>query len=350
MSREQDYDFIFVTHLPAFYKVNLYRELSKRFRIFVVFVGQASGERSADFTPGNIAFEHSFLSTGRYEERCRLLTVARLARILLTKRSRRICVNGWELIEFWLAIFLSRRGQLALSLESTVYESSTTGTRGLVKRLFLKRISTVFASSVSARDLLRRLDYNGRVLLTHGVGLIHKPEVRPEPLPVYQKRFIFIGRLVPVKNLHEIVRIFHQLPDYHLTIAGDGPLERELRALASSNISFVGHIANSDLPGFICKYNFLILMSVSETWGLVVEEAMHCGIPVIVSRNCGVSEMVDSGKTGFVIEPGESSLRSLLPSITPEIHERITARLRAVPTHEKDEKQLKAYADSLNGP
>jgi glycosyltransferase involved in cell wall biosynthesis len=52
--------------------------------------------------------------------------------------------------------------------------------------------------------------------------------------------------------------------------------------------------------------NVLVLTSVSETWGLVVNEAMVCGLPVIVSDRCGcVPELVHHGENGFVFDPNE---------------------------------------------
>jgi glycosyltransferase involved in cell wall biosynthesis len=50
--------------------------------------------------------------------------------------------------------------------------------------------------------------------------------------------------------------------------------------------------------------NVLVLPSTSEPWGLVVNEAMACGLPVIVSDRCGcVADLIDDGKTGFVVDP-----------------------------------------------
>lgn len=61
------------------------------------------------------------------------------------------------------------------------------------------------------------------------------------------------------------------------------------------------------VPEILSLGNVLVLPSTSEPWGLVVNEAMACGLPVIVSDRCGcVADLVDDGKTGFVFDPSRS--------------------------------------------
>jgi hypothetical protein len=61
------YDFVFITHLPSFYKVNLYEQLSRRGSVFVIFLGASSTIRTADFVKEPAAFDHFFLSQGSVE-------------------------------------------------------------------------------------------------------------------------------------------------------------------------------------------------------------------------------------------------------------------------------------------
>jgi glycosyltransferase involved in cell wall biosynthesis len=67
-----------------------------------------------------------------------------------------------------------------------------------------------------------------------------------------------------------------------------------------SGIRFMGGMPWHEVPTYLAQADVLILPSLSEPWGLVVNEAMVCAMPVIVSRNCGcVDDLVRHGQNGF---------------------------------------------------
>jgi 1,2-diacylglycerol 3-alpha-glucosyltransferase len=71
-----------------------------------------------------------------------------------------------------------------------------------------------------------------------------------------------------------------------------------------SGIHFVGWKSHEELPSSYALASCFILPSISETWGLVVNEAMACGLPVLVSRNCGcVPELCHDGQNGYSFDP-----------------------------------------------
>lgn len=64
-----EYDYLFVTHLPAFYKVNLYNEIAKHCKVLVIFIAQSSQIRTQDFTQNTCAFDYYILNEGAFERR-----------------------------------------------------------------------------------------------------------------------------------------------------------------------------------------------------------------------------------------------------------------------------------------
>lgn len=91
---------------------------------------------------------------------------------------------------------------------------------------------------------------------------------------------------------------------------GDGPIKRQLITLAdqlgvSPSVEFASAKNIDDLRNEYLNASCLILPSRSEPWGLVVNEALSYGCPVIVSHRCGcVPELVLDGKTGYIFECG----------------------------------------------
>ena len=74
---------------------------------------------------------------------------------------RKLLVCGWDTLEDWYLIFKNSKSVNCLALESTINESSVTGIRGYMKKIFLNRISTIFASGSLHQELLDQLNYKG---------------------------------------------------------------------------------------------------------------------------------------------------------------------------------------------
>ena len=341
------FDYIIVTQLPSFYKVNLYNEISKHLKIFVVFISDASIERSSDFTSVKMNFEHCILNNSPFETRNFFLSILGLIRVLLKYKTKKYLVTGWNLAEFWLITFFGNKEQNCIGLESTIHESSVNSFAGLAKRMFLKRISTVFACGKLHISLAKKLGFNGKIIKTRGVGIINSQDYNRDS-SVFLKKFIFIGRLIPLKNLELVINVFNTLPEYQLTLVGEGELSTELKSIANSNIKFLGYIDNMKLGKIILEHNVLILPSTRETWGLVVEEALSLKIPAIVSDCCGASELIEDGFNGFIFDPySADSLKKTLTSLDSQIYSKLVTNIGDNYILEKDKKQVLSYIGAI---
>ena len=125
-------------------------------------------------------------------------------------------------------------------------------------------------------------------------------------------RFVYVGRLIECKNLDLMIRAFvahHQ--KYHnseLHIVGKGVLEESLKKKYASCdfVFFDGPKYGDDLLAVYRQNHVLVLPSTYEPWGLVVNEAMSAGMPVLVSNEVGAHyDLVDGNDTGFVFDAYE---------------------------------------------
>lgn len=89
-----------------------------------------------------------------------------------------------------------------------------------------------------------------------------------------------------------------------MNIVGFGVLESELKKMANSNVHFLGAVDNKALPEIYKHNDVFVLPSKSEAWGLVVEEALNNGLPVIVSDIVGCKDDLVTEKTGLVFQNG----------------------------------------------
>ncbi|MDP3587809.1 MAG: glycosyltransferase [Sulfuricurvum sp.] len=339
------YDYVIITHLPAFYKVNLYNELAKIYNIYVVFISNNTNEkRSNDFVNlESLNFQYAILNEGDFQTRNKIQSIRKLNHILKTIKYKKILVSGWDLPEFWFIVMTNSKNKNCLALESTVMESNTHGVKGTIKKFFLSRISTVFASGSLHVELLKALDFQGNINITKGVGIINKPEFQKSE-KIYQKRFLYVGRLSKVKNLEMLIKVFNDLPSFSLTLIGDGEEKEYLKKISDSNIIFKDPIENKKLKDEFLRNDIFILPSISETWGLVVEEALYFGLPVIVSENCGSSELVENGKNGFIINPfDKESIREIILKIDDNGYSKLVYGVEKFSVDAKDTLQVGVY-------
>jgi glycosyltransferase involved in cell wall biosynthesis len=116
--------------------------------------------------------------------------------------------------------------------------------------------------------------------------------------------FLYAGKFYNVKNLFLLIRAFQKLKgdQYRLLLYGSGVQEQLLREMAAGDdrIIFRSFQNQSAMPWVYRVGDVYVLPSKSETWGLGVNEAMACGLPAIVSSDCGCApELIINHQTGF---------------------------------------------------
>jgi glycosyltransferase involved in cell wall biosynthesis len=133
-------------------------------------------------------------------------------------------------------------------------------------------------------------------------------------LPVHGRLIGCAGTLRSLKGQDTLIRafapVYRRHPDAALVLAGRGPLEPRLKRLAdelrvSDRLLFIGHIPESDLPGFHGCLDLAVQPSRAEAFGMALCEAQACGVPVVASDVGGLREVVADGESGFLVPPGE---------------------------------------------
>ena len=120
--------------------------------------------------------------------------------------------------------------------------------------------------------------------------------------------FLFVGKLYPLKQPLEIVDAFSHAGGGRLAMVGAGELEQQVQARCAlvPGAQFLGFYNQAALPGLYAAADVLVLYSKSETWGLVVNEAMAMGTPVIVSKAVGcVDDLVAEKNTGWTVDEND---------------------------------------------
>jgi glycosyltransferase involved in cell wall biosynthesis len=140
------------------------------------------------------------------------------------------------------------------------------------------------------------------------------PDGEPAPYAADVQRLLCVGRLVPIKGHIVLLRAFAEAkrehPGLELEIAGRGPLEPALKALAqelgiADSVRFLGHV--SPIQGAIERAQVVVVPSMGEGFGMVALEAMERARPVIAAAIGGLGELVQDGETGLLVPAGEAA-------------------------------------------
>jgi len=121
-----------------------------------------------------------------------------------------------------------------------------------------------------------------------------------------------VSRLVPKNGVDVLIsafaRILKDFPKAKLIIAGDGPEMEDLKALAKKervedSTYFLGYVQHDEIPAFMNMADAFIRVSLEEGLGIVFTEAMACKTPVVGTSVGGIPDVVDDGRTGFLVQP-----------------------------------------------
>lgn len=170
--------------------------------------------------------------------------------------------------------------------------------------------------------------------LRNGVDLERfVPEDRTEArqrlgLPVDGRYLLSVGHLIERKGHHVAIEALSHLPGVTLLIAGAGPQEGELKALAqhlgvAERVRWAGVVPQTDLKWWYSAADVLALCSSREGWANVLLEAMACGTPVIATNIWGTPEVVSKPAAGVLMGRRDAAA---LAAAWWQLHEQLPVR------------------------
>lgn len=226
------------------------------------------------------------------------------------------------------------------------------GWKGVIKRMEYRRLV-----------LARRASIQGVLAIGHGTagwvaargmptGRVYPfayflPEITIDNRSNHREfggfRFIFAGRLIPLKRIDWLIEALATIAgrDFELLIAGAGPEEPTLRALAAGTLGdrvrWLGTLPLSEVPAVMAQADCLVLPSVHDGWGAVVSEALLVGTPVICSDTCGAAGVVRASGVGGVFPRDDAeAFRALL-----------NVQLRLGPVGDEARRRTASWAECL---
>lgn len=117
---------------------------------------------------------------------------------------------------------------------------------------------------------------------------------------------VYVGRLGAEKKLKTLRGVLERIPEARLAIVGTGPAEEELREhFKGTKTVFTGVLHGKELSEAFATPDVFLMPSDSETLGFVVLESMASGVPVVAADAGGIPDLVQPGKTGYLVPVGD---------------------------------------------
>ena len=212
--------------------------------------------------------------------------------------------------------------KVVISIDSTESDNPNVGWREKVKSLVVNMGNGFFCYGSKSAEYMYKLGISPeKILLKNNavdnqkVASIYQEaqksrEIKKNILGLRKYNFIYVGRLIKFKNIDNLLAAYKNLntPDWGLIILGNGSEEEKLKHYVAENqlggVCFVDGKQWFEVPEYMALADIFILPSFSEPWGLVVNEAMACGMPGLVSEKCGSApDLVRENENGFKFDP-----------------------------------------------
>ena len=173
-------------------------------------------------------------------------------------------------------------------------------------KVFHNDSKAILVPSRSCQEELVKKGFNKVVVWTRGVAknlISHKPYIKSN-----SPKIIYVGRVSKEKNLEPLCELENK---FDITIVGEGPILNKLKA-KYPRINFTGYRFGRELADTLKEHHVFCFPSKTDTFGIVMIEALANGLPIAAYKVTGPVDIVEEGKTGYLGDNLEDSIRRCL--------------------------------------
>ena len=336
-----DYKIVHLTKLPAPYRLPLFERINQQpgIELVVVYLTDSQPNRFWQVDIGGRTFREILLSGIQFFvpalEWPIHLTRGVFAH-LCRERPDAVVVTGYESLAFWQALLYCKLTRCRFVLWSGATLNRLRHNHGLVqmlRSLFLRNADGFLAYGTRSREFLEHwgvpvsrihVGYN-TVDMEFWARSGLNSEIGSQEIDRRMLRLLYVGLLIPLKRVDQILQALSLLTDLpiEMTIIGEGRerarLEEMAHQLELKNIKFLGFKQYDELPPYYRQADAFVFPSKRDIWGLVVNEALASGLPVICSELVGACPDLLDSSNSVLFNPHDVS--SLVEAIR-EFYER----------------------------
>jgi glycosyltransferase involved in cell wall biosynthesis len=325
---------VILTEIIAPYRIPVFNALAQHdgVELHVIFLAENDPtEREWLVYKDEICFSYQVLPSWRRRLGRHNFLLNRGAETALRRaRPDFVVCGGYNYVASWQSMAWARRNRVPFGLwaESTTRDFRSRHTLiEFLKTRFLRSCNAFVVPGKSSVEYLRHYGVPPEMIFTapnavdtqffaQRAAVIREDTVsHREALQLPPRFFLFAGRLVQEKGVFDLIRAYGALApelrkEIGLVFVGEGPARSQLLQRAAKvspgSIQLKGFAQRELLPAYYALADAFVFPTHTDPWGLVVNEAMSCGLPVISSGAAGcVADLIESGCNGRVFSTGD---------------------------------------------
>ncbi len=321
---------LLVTEIIAPYRIPVFNALAAcdDIDLHVIFLSETDPIlRQWHVYKDEIRFSYEVLPAWRYRwGKHNLLVNVGVTAALERQDPQAILCGGYNYVASWQAAWWAGRNKVPLLLWSESTRHDLRRRWRMIERMkvcFARRCVAFVSAGTSSHDYLAALgapyerifgapnavDVN--FYATHGAKARSAAAEVRRGYALPERYFLYAGRLIAEKGVFDLLAAYaklepHKRSEIGLVFAGDGAsrlqLAKQAAAIHPGYVVLAGFVHREKLAELYALSDALVLPTHSDTWGLVVNEAMACGLPVIATDVAGcVPDLVEDGDNGFIV-------------------------------------------------
>ncbi|MBU3197728.1 glycosyltransferase family 4 protein [Clostridium estertheticum] len=310
---------LFFNNIPSPYRVEFFNELGKQQEVKVIFEAERATHISNNWYDNNVIknFQATFLKNGEMEEK---KINWKVLKYIKRKNQDVIVVTNYAYLTEMIALIL-------LKLKGIIYYLEVDG--GIIKKenqlkkwyktFLISGAYRYISSSKQTDDYLIYYGAKKEKIYRYHFTSLKKNDILKEPVSVDEKRVIreklgikeekvilSVGRFIDIKGFDILIKSYKNIDkNVGLYIIGGNPTNEYIsliEKLKLDNIYFVDFMSKKELEGYYKAADIFVLPTRGDVWGLVVNEAMACGLPIITTDKCIAGlELVEDYENGFIV-------------------------------------------------
>jgi glycosyltransferase involved in cell wall biosynthesis len=355
------------------YKTALFNELSKKIpSLEIVYIAQTETRRDWTIDKESLKHSYSTLFYGALDKQSKWKIFRSTWQKLNELDPDLLVVSDYSNIYGWSSMLWGKRNKkpMLFWFDSTWEDKQRTYLIEKIKQLFIKQFAGGIAPGTRTRQYFHKLGMDDSKVYTTGYAVdnsyfqsehsrLHRIRKKLiESLKVKSKNLLFVGRFAAEKNLMLLLQAFKDAysinADWGLILVGDGPDKSLLQEFINQNnldkhVFIPGFVDHDELVKYYTVSDIFVLPSISEPWGLVVNEAMNCSLPVVVSTICGCApDLVENGKNGYLFDPydlnGFSDLLKQIMTTTDSLRKMGKSSFEKIQNHSPEKVAANLYS------
>lgn len=349
MNKDRKIDFIIIQNIISPYKTLLFNTLKKvindELSFKVLYLAETENIREWKIDKRGIKFPYEVLFKGSINTVNAIKMADKIYKKMNCYNPEIIIIGGYNYFAYWAALIWVKihKKKIAIIIESHYLDKPRTIIKENIKKLFVSSCDVVFVSGKRHKEYVINLGLHAeKIYIIKGVGGVNISLLNQRKIKRFKANkiklckemnmpcknyFLFVGRFSPEKNIIYLLECFGKLQEegleeWGLILVGNGPQKKEIESFINKNkiknVVLPGFVQKEEIPFYYAISNIFVLPSISEPWGLVVNEAIACGLPVLVSNRCGCyPDIVHDGENGFSFNPfNEKELIKFMKNIT----------------------------------